>query len=1607
MRAVAKNTFYKATTINQSLGVKPNYADLSDGGTNTSIELKGGTDPTYFLISGAVASTPAYGESELIGGYMQLYTSNVTMPTTPSLPQLSLYRTKPGTEMTEGTVRLSYISGSTSNDQTGHDITVYRSTVADDNYYTIENFDGADKTIGQVKMIDSLGNGTTELSDAYLTLSDAKNKAHSLGNILGSRKEFALKQYFAADEEKVPISPEDDPTGVWRPIQDRRQGSFGGVARTTMWKKPYWKYKDISGKIKFQTKDPVGSDLDAAPLATKGNTIFDEVYATTDMNNPFTSDKNNPLMMTSCELNSAKKYSGGQAFRMYHLWDYSTQSAQLQKAMGGRQILPSMTRASIYNLPRPHAGLDNALFSNTSSVGGWTSVAAPSIEMRMNISKLGWNPFMAKNSSYGLTSYYSYYDSGSTMETGGSTDQQLGFLRSVAITFSNYKPKPEHTTLDRFLDYGLSRFYGSSSLTTEHVVGGVVFSKSPIDISLVGGDPSVVTAMAIPVTPYSDGSANTVLKAAGLGKFGFSSGEADQTLLLASQPVSSNDVGNSAGTSGSRKVSIPMDSWFNMKFFMDGYAKNSTTSAQNNIYNYNDADLEGKGVPMRLYFETETDTTGDVETTATQNIPFIDIFFPAVSGSSSSGSTNRSTSYSFNDDPSMFPKHMTVWVQNYRWIQGIPDTSDLPATNNYDGSFNMFYWGDDDAGLLSGSAIEAEIFIDDIKLKNFTPEVTNCSAGASISTQQYFQTASESQISPWDVYTTDDDGGGPYSLRGWAVSGQSVSGNMTEYSMPESLIFGFENPAQLPNKTDYANDAYGYLLANGFSTNIFKNINRLDSASTVAHVSVSGTKTNQKYLGGQFFGAHYWDIEVEDNNFYNTTLSGSDINFSTTSDTVGKTATGSVNLMTGTTVDFPSQDGFTQKGLFRFAMSGAGFNGDNTWTKRENISVATKITGIMGAGHKMNTEIAPNAIQVANTAIFNKYMDEEFIIFKIGTAAPGASAPSGNANTLGWGVGSDEATAWPNVTTANRNVLKLADDAAIDEGAKVITFRLTCNDVEQSSIIKADDRSTDLLTEANLSDLWIGPKKYWLNLTWMSGGITQRSYQNFCIIQNVEAAGTGNAEPTAASMQGSTWNESIFSFDSSQRGTVGRAGLYLRSWNLSTNIDDSTLLLNQDYGYGVYSEEDASGGQVSQANAALENWVELDMMGLAKVDGTEQASITFLLGLANASSDQTVTIASDENATIMNRPHMYWEYLDKTPSFRSPLSVEPNYNILSGSGNDKVNLYELDREELNAVKFTWEEEGDDILYRLLYIDTNPITDKYDGIYFHAPINEIPGTNSKATGNYYLANNRTANSFNTETTRHITGSSGWSFVGTGNAGEYIRTATGWDSPWFGATEATFIAHVIPNATGAGTATHYIMSDYDTTTAKGSFNMKVTKAAGAGQDVVPVFTLVSGNGGYSGKEYTLTSDYSFKNDNESPLFIVVTFDASLPTNCLKMYVNGMLVKQSAGGWAQNTAIYDGTGYTGAQFVIGYDAGDSSGTGYLWRGGIQECIVHKKCLHVPTSANQYILPTDFLPDMDSGTEIKYNARLFLFDYHNIIGSSTDNVCTSNEVTWEATGV
>ena len=56
----------------------------------------------------------------------------------------------------------------------------------------------------------------------------------------------------------------------------------------------------------------------------------------------------------------------------------------------------------------------------------------------------------------------------------------MTFLRSVVVTFSNYKPLDTHTTLEDFLQYGFDNAYGSSQ-NDESIVGGIVLSRLGMD----------------------------------------------------------------------------------------------------------------------------------------------------------------------------------------------------------------------------------------------------------------------------------------------------------------------------------------------------------------------------------------------------------------------------------------------------------------------------------------------------------------------------------------------------------------------------------------------------------------------------------------------------------------------------------------------------------------------------------------------------------------------------------------------------------------------------------------------------------------------------------------------------------------------------------------------------------------------------------------------------------------------------------------------------------------------------------------------------------------------------------------------------------------------
>ena len=119
----------------------------------------------------------------------------------------------------------------------------------------------------------------------------------------------------------------------------------------------------------------------------------------------------------------------------------------------------------------------------------------------------------------------------------------------------------------------------------------------------------------------------------------------------------------------------------------------------------------------------------------------------------------------------------------------------------------------------------------------------------------------------------------------------------------------------------------------------------------------------------------------------------------------------------------------------------------------------------------------------------------------MGQASPTASYPTGSANTCGWGK--------KGVTGVRE--IKLSTDTTIVAGPNVITF--------DQDIRSADYGTNDLCVESNITQLWISPKKYWLNLRWPARQ-TARTYQNLCIVQNVGVGGAGNLTPDAPAMTG-------------------------------------------------------------------------------------------------------------------------------------------------------------------------------------------------------------------------------------------------------------------------------------------------------------------------------------------------------------------------------------------------------------------------------------------------------------------------------------------------------
>lgn len=1553
---VGRNEFYKKKVFDDLVQIQTQYADLP-ASTGDSIKLANDVSSNNVLASVTLSDTPEYGDSKLIGGVMSLYSDDIDATNHREAGDLRVYRGRKDVEVSEGGFSFAK-NGST---VVGNTMSVYVSRPNNLFHLKNETFDGQDVDLGTVQRVG--GNTMVTYHDPYITYDDLL----TIINLRDGDNYAEGTWTYTSQAERIE-KPEDEQGPYSKFYDDKMKIYFAGegVNQGFYLKRTYGTHsteKGIAGHIgsgnpwpmdgygryiKYNRAETSTIDIESAPTATEGNTIFDEIVLSRDTTNPYDSTTTNPLVISSAELSTEKSTTNGQALRLYHDWSYSDDNPKVQNMLAASGNLnPQVARASIFNIPYPTLPFDIAqnTLDNTSTtkVYGQNRGIVPEIKMAMNIAKL--EPTIELNLSGATTvdNVFSYYTQANIARTSNKlTTDGFTLLRSVTVTFSNYKPLDSHRTLDEFLDYGLDRFYKQSG--TANCVGGVTFFRTGIDgVNALNNAAGAIYAMALPVTKVPQAPSGTaatdatVLNDGGIGKVD------GNGVLSAANMLTFGNLPVTVASHMPQTLQLPMNSWFNMRMFMESSFPNNTGSTTLNPYNNSNAfaTTGSRGSCMRIFF----DRGNSAEPTEYANLPYLDIPFPAheVAGKRPSG---VAASWTWRDNPELFPKHMTIWVQNYPWVS---TTDDSHGTGLYTKADNQV--------IASGANREAEVFIDNIKFTNFTPDVVNVTADnyggkLAIKPGSYRSPISVGQegntyIKRWEK-----------SIGSLLPSVTAGRGQMYPYDAGQYVCLGFDNTSDFATSgSDYKS---GYVLFNDFHTSnwsrmssnpiasgFFKNAGFADpSTPTDAGAMISrdiikandGSTNINVPLGGQMasnLGSYQTGSSAID---YNV-VSGSSFvvsNNATPANNLNKIVLGSGSN------NFRSFDAFRQKGFMFINISGATTH--DVWAKRENILVCTKVTDLSPVSDELNA-IMGYSIKVQDPSIFNyNNSNERYRLFLMGAEVTD--------------------------NTAYKSGLTLDTRYKNSEG--IITF---------NEVMVAEDGSTQMLTEDNLSRLWVGPEKYWITMLLDSPNTTvPRNYANLCMVEE-----TPNKD-TAAQV-GSTLNEYTYNYDFSEVGTGGSSGKYLNTWDLGLTPESRFIILNEDNGFGAFDAETKQGGEIARQKLLYNKYSYFDVDTLAsKKDISPGDTFPLYMMYDGGHTVEYQSIVTDNESTNPERrPTMYWRYEDLPPVITN-LSVEPAFNLLG----DDVNLYDITSQNLNAVRFRWQESNaDDVWYRLLIkADDEAINDKYHNAQMWLPMNEEPDT-FESTPAYtvyapYLGTSGGATE-GSLVRGVVEGQGGYGAkLSMASSSGKVTVPNGTNTNLCGLDAFTLVTHWTPSSADAGVYAYIATATNSVGTAANNFELykdnsnKIVWKMGTGIDI--------------------TGNKFITCDGEKPVSVICVFDSgsASPTKA-KLYIDGALAGTSTG--TTNVA-------SGRDFVVG---GVYSATA-TYRGStgvFEEFVIYRDAYDVVETTNEYLYNTVNTLDISSGKDILHTARLFVSDYHNFRGKNPREIGMSNQTTWEATTI
>ena len=533
----------------------------------------------------------------------------------------------------------------------------------------------------------------------------------------------------------------------------------------------------------------------------------------------------------------------------------------------------------------------------------------------------------------------------------------------------------------------------------------------------------------------------------------------------------------------------------------------------------------------------------------------------------------------------------------------------------------------------------------------------------------------------------------------------------------------------------------------------------------------------------------------------------------------------------------------------------------------------------------------------------------------------------------------------------------------IEKDAGILTFNKT--------LVFADSGAV-LLTNQTRDNIFISPKRFWLTIAILNKSandnntyLPERSYESIVGVTGVHTIGA-------------TYNEYKFSTDSSYYK-------FKRNMDPFTSLESNDIRLDVDFGFGAMSDDvpDEAGHagllhlplSTSLDDAATDN-VRIDISGMVTSLKPEFGS-TLPLMLTPLSSTNTATlkIFAEEASNEYDKPYLITEFEDEIPEI-DDFKVEP------------------DMENPFFPKYTWSCGADDAWYGFLNIDSKSITNQYHNAVIHVPMNE-EDRHAKHPAVPSLEKIQGLTNADSGVLKNLEGLAGYclEFDGSNDWVE-INAAAGSDPTADCTKEMTVLIHMIPDA---NTDERYIVSQSHVANKK-KFHLNLN----ASNQVVARVWWGTGNSDYT----ELTSSTIVPNDGETPTAVMLVVDTEIDSGNVKLYLNGNLEdlsgQTSTSGGANNWKA--GQNINGGESEI--FIGNSSGTGTNgFDGKLEELVIYKKALY-PFSGKETELkvtkPFVEIDDSGSTASLPITAKVFIKDYHNIRGSSAEQVATAPQVTY-----